>query len=97
MRYLSIPHLIPLYCISVIMGVGSLVGGGFDLYYIIPRDSRVLYPVTDVLSTYTYRALKQGSYAMGATVDLVRGIISMFLVVGANLIVKKISPENSMF
>jgi len=34
---------------------------------------------------------------MGATVGLVQGIVGMILVVTANLIVKKISPENSMF
>ena len=97
MRYISIPHLIPLYCIFLIMGAGSLIGGNFDLYYLIPRDVTSLYPVTDVLPTYVYRALKEGSYAMGATVGLVQGVIGMLLVVGSNLVIKKISPENSMF
>lgn len=97
MLHISIPHLIPLVCIFTIMGAGSLINGNFDLFYIIPRDTSILYETTDILNTYVYRALSSGSYAMGATVGLIQSAVGMLLVVGANLIVKKISPENSMF
>ena len=79
------------------MGAGSLINGNFDLFYIIPRDTSILYETTDILNTYVYRALSNGSYAMGATVGLIQSAVGMLLVVGANLIVRKISPENSMF
>ena len=97
MRYISIPHLIPLVCIFTIMGAGSLISGNFDLFYIIPRNSAILYETTDILDTYVYRALASGTYAMGATVGLVQSLVGMVLVVATNLIVKRISPENSMF
>lgn len=97
MRYISIPHLIPLVCIFTILGAGSLINGNFDLFYIIPRNSTILYETTDILNTYVYRALKNGTYAMGATVGLVQSVVGMILVFGTNLIVKKISPENSVF
>ena len=95
--YISIPHLKPMYCIFLIMGVAGLVGGNFDLYYIIPRDVKMLYSVTDILPTYVYRALSEGNYAMGATVGIVQGVVGMLLVIGTNAIVKKISPDDSMF
>lgn len=97
MIHISIPHLVPLVCIFTIMGAGSLVGGNFDLFYLIPRDVKALYETTDILPTYTYRALQSGSYSMGATVSFVQSVVGMILVVVANMIVKKISPENSMF
>ena len=97
MRYISIPHLIPLICIYIILGVENLVGGNFDLFYIIPRDVSLLYETTDILNTYVYRALADGSYSMGAAVGFLQSIVGMFLVVIANMIVKKISPENSLF
>ncbi len=97
MWYVSIPALIPLVCIFTILGAGSLVNGNFDLFYVIPRNSRILYETTDILNTYQYRALKEGTYAMGATVGLLQSVVGMMLVTGANWIVKKISPENSMF
>lgn len=97
MRYISLPHLIPLVCIFTILGAGSLINGNFDLFYIIPRNSTILYDTTDILNTYVYRALKKGTYSMGATVGLVQSIVGMILVLAANWIVRKISPENSLF
>ncbi|MBR3761436.1 MAG: sugar ABC transporter permease [Lachnospiraceae bacterium] len=97
MRYISIPHLVPLICIYIILGVEQLVGGNFDLFYIIPRNVPLLYDTTDILSTYVYRALVNGTYAMGAAVGLLQSVVGMLLVVIANLVVKKISPDNSLF
>ncbi len=97
MKYISLPHLVPLVCIFTILGAGSLINGNFDLFYVIPRDTKILYQTTDILNTYVYRALQEGSYSMGATVGLVQTVVGMILVVSANLIVKKISPDNSMF
>ena len=97
MRYISIPHLVPLVCIFTILGAGSLINGNFDLFYIIPRNSTILYETTDILNTYVYRALKNGTYAMGASVGLVQSVVGMILVITTNLIVSKISPDNSVF
>lgn len=96
-RYISIPHLVPLMCVFVILGASSIVSGDFDLFYIIPRNVSMNYETTDILNTYVYRALKSGDYAMGATVDFVKSAVGFLLVLGSNLVVKKISPENSMF
>ncbi len=95
--HISLPHLIPLLCIFTILNAGGLVKSDFDLFYIIPRNSRMLYETTDVLNTYQYRALQEGTYSMGATIGLLQSVVGMALVVVANWIVKKISPENSMF
>lgn len=96
-RYITIPHLIPLVCIYLIMSTKSLIGGNFDLFFVIPRNIGLLYPTTDILDTYVYRALAEGTYAMGATVGILQSVVGLALVVSANLVVKKISPENSMF
>lgn len=97
MRYISLPHLIPLVCIFSIMGVGSLVSGNFDLYYIIPRQSSAVYTTTEVMSTYIYTALKESKYAWGSAVGLLQSIVGLGLVVGSNAVIRKISPENSLF
>lgn len=97
MWHISIPHLTSLACIFIILNAGKLINGNFDLFYIIPRDTPLLYSTTDILNTYVYRALATGKYSMGATVGLVQSVVGMILVVTANLIVRKISPDNSMF
>ena len=57
-----------------------------------------LYPTTDVIDTYVYRALmNQGNYGMSSAVGLIQSVICCATLVITNLIVKKISPENSLF
>ena len=46
-----------------------------------------------VFVSYVYRALSNGNYSMGATVGFVQSVVGLLLVLGANLVVKKISPE----
>ena len=95
--YISVQHLVPLVCIFTILAVGSMFSGNFDLFYNIPRDVSILYETTDILDTYVYRALKQSSYTQGAAVSFFQSITGLILVVVTNLIVRKISPENSLF
>lgn len=95
--HISIPSLIPLMTIMTIMAVGNMFRGDFGLFYQIPRDVGVLYPTTDVIDTYVYRGLQQANFGIGSAVGLVQSVVGLVLVTATNAIVKKISPENSMF
>lgn len=95
--HVSIPHLIPVVCIYGILGMGSLFGGDFGLFYQIPRNISSLYEVTDVMSTYLYRGIQEASYGMNSAVSFTQSVLGLLMVLGTNLVVKKISPENSIF
>lgn len=96
-RYITIPSLIPTITILMILGVGGIIGGDFGLFYQITGDSELLYPVTDIISTYVYRGIRTGDIGASSAVGLFQSVVGLVLVVGTNLVVKKISPENSMF
>lgn len=95
--FISIPQLLPIFCIQVILGIGGIVGGNFDLHYLIPRDQGVLYETTDIISTFVTRSLLKADYVRGSAVGLMQSFVGMLLVLGANAVIRRISPENSLF
>lgn len=95
--HISLPHLVSLVCIYGILGMGSLFGGDFGLFYQIPRNISALYETTDVMSTYLYRGIQEGSYGLNSAVSFTQSVLGFVMVLITNLAVKKVSPENSMF
>lgn len=95
--HISIPQLIPIMTMLTILGFGSIMSGDFGLFYQTTRDVGTLYPTTDIINTYTFRGLTGGNYTVSAAVGLFQSIVGFVMVMTVNLIVKKVSPENSMF
>ncbi len=95
--YVIIPHLIPIMVVNTTLEIGKLFSGDFGLFYQIPMDQGVLYPTTDIINTYTYRALMGGDLAKSAAVGLFQSVVGCILVIVTNAIVRKISPDDSLF
>lgn len=97
-RHVTLPFLYPLITILVILGIGNLMKADFGMFYNLPRDLPTLYEVSDVIETYVFRALRRlGDAGMAAAAGLYQSVVGFFLVFGANYLVKKIEPENSLF
>ena len=95
--YVMVPHLTGVIIILTILGIGSIFSGDFGLFYQVTKDQGVLYPTTDIINTYTFRALMGGSMEQSAAVGLFQSAAGCVMVVLTNLIVRRISPENSLF
>lgn len=95
--HVIIPHLVPIMVITTILGMGHIFSGDFGLFYQVPKDQGLLYSTTDIISTYTYRAMLNGALEKSAAVGLFQSVVGLIMVVTTNAIVKKISPENSLF
>lgn len=95
--HVVIPHLVPVMVITTILGIGHLFSGDFGLFYQVPKDVGLLYPTTDIINTYTFRALQSGALEKSTAVGLFQSLTGLILVVVTNGIVRKISPDNSMF
>lgn len=95
--YVVIPHLVPVMVITTILAIGHLFSGDFGLFYQVPKDVGLLYSTTDIINTYTFRALQTGALEKSTAVGLFQSLTGLILVIGTNVIVRKISPENSLF
>lgn len=95
--HISIPTIVPLMVIQNILAFGGLFNGDFGLFYQIPRNIGGLYPATDIINTYVFRGLRSGNIGMTSAVGFFQSFVGLILIVAVNKIVKKISPDNSLF
>lgn len=95
--HVLIPHLVPVMVISTILALGGIFGGDFGLFYQTPKNVGALYPTTDIINTYVFRALQGGNFEMSTAVNLFQSVAGLIMIVGTNAVVRKVSPENSLF
>ena len=97
-RYISLPSLVPIVTTMTIMAMGGIFRGDFGLFYNVTRNVGALYPTTDIIDTYVFRALmKQGNIGMSSAVGLLQSVICTITLVIVNAIARKASPENALF
>lgn len=98
MIYISLPHLVPIVTIMAILDVGKIFRADFGLFYNVTRNVGALYPTTDVMDTYVFRALMQsGNIGMSSAASVVQSVVCFVTIIVVNVIVKKVSPENALF
>ena len=97
-RYITIPHLRYIVGISIILAMSSIFRGDFGLFYNVPMNQGMLYPVTDVIDTYIYRALTYlNNVGMSTAAGLYQSVVGFILVIIVNNIVNRIDPDSAMF
>lgn len=96
--HITLPGLKSTIVIMTILAIGRIFYSDFGLFYQVPMNSGSLFPTTNVIDTYVYRALfNMGDYGMSSAASFYQSVIGFLLVVGANAIVRKIDSENAMF
>ncbi len=97
-RYIILPGLKPTIVILLLFALGGIVKGNFGLFYNIIGTNSLLYPTTDIIETYVYRAtINDFNFSTASAVGLYQSVIGFVMVMGVNFIVKKIDPDYSLF
>lgn len=97
-RMITLPLLKGTIIMLTIMNIGRIFYSDFGLFYQIPLNSGTLYPTTQTIDTYVYRALmQQNQIGMSSAAGVYQSLVGFVLVLAANMIVRKISPDDAMF
>ena len=95
---ITLPMLKPTIIMLVLMAVGRIFYSDFGLFYQVPQNSGSLYSVTNTIDTYVYRGLLElGDITMSAAAGLYQSIVGFVLVLGANLLVRKLDKDSALF
>lgn len=97
-RFITLPLLKPTMITLTMLNVGRIFYSDFGLFYQVPQNSGAILDVTNVIDTYVYRGLLQlGDISMSSAAGLYQAVVGFIVILGANLLVKKFSPEDALF
>jgi putative aldouronate transport system permease protein len=88
----------PTAVVLTLLAIGKIMICDFGMIYGIIGDNSMLYPTTNVIDTYVYRALRQlGDIGMSAAAGLYQSVVGFILVLGSNLLARRFSQEGALF
>ncbi|QYR22586.1 ABC transporter permease subunit [Paenibacillus sp. sptzw28] len=98
-RYIVLPWLKPTFIILLLFSLGGVLRGNFGLFYnLVGANNTALYATTDIIETYVFRSLMNNfNFSMGSAVSLYQSVFGFIVVITANWLVKKFSPDNTLF
>lgn len=95
---ITIPLLAPTIAILTLLSIGRVMYGDFGMIYALVNDNGVLYPTTDVIDTYIFRALRQiGDPAEAMAIGLFQSAIGFIMVFGSNWLTRKFFKEGALY
>lgn len=96
--HITIPSLKSTVITLFILNVGRIFYSDFGLFYQVPKNSGLIYNVTQTIDTFVYNQLmNNNNIGMSSAAGFYQSIIGFVLIIVANKIVSKLSPDDAMF
>lgn len=95
---ITLPLLKPTIITLTLLSIGRLFYSDFGLFYQVPMNSGLLYSTTNTLDTFVYRGLLEtNDVGRASAAGFIQSIMGFLLVLGTNLIVRRVESENALF
>jgi putative aldouronate transport system permease protein len=96
--HITLPLIKPTIIILVLLQIGGIMRGNFDLFYQIIGNNGLLFNATDVIDTYVFRTLTTSlELGMPAAAGLYQQAIGFAIIMTANYIVKRVNEDYALF
>ena len=90
---ITVPSLIPTFCVLLLMSVANVLSNGMDQYLVFENSANTDYVM--VLDLYVYKlGIGQGMIPLTTVVSMLKSIVSVVLLFGANGISKLVRGES---
>lgn len=92
-RSITIPCILPTVVTMFVMNVGKMVKVGYESILLLYQPAT--YPVSDVVSTYSFRmGMENGNFGLATASGLFEAIVALILVVSANKLSQKLTESS---
>ena len=94
----TIPSIMPTIVILLLIAIGGVFRGNFDMFYNLIGSNGILYNYTDVIDTLTMRALIQNNdFGMSAAMGLYQSVLCFATILIANKLVSSYDEDYALF
>lgn len=97
-KYVTLPSLVPMITVMLLLSVGNIMRSDTGLFYQVTRNTGLLYPTTQVIDSYVLNAImKVSDFGFTAATTFFQSVVGLLLMLLANFLVNRISPEDALF
>ncbi|MDR0378302.1 MAG: ABC transporter permease subunit [Spirochaetaceae bacterium] len=96
--HITLPSIQPAIITMLLLQVGRILRGDFEMFYQIVGNNGQLFNATDVIDTYVFRSLlTNANLGMTAAATLYQSVLCFVIIMVVNHIVKKIEADYALF
>jgi putative aldouronate transport system permease protein len=95
---ITLPLLKPTVVVLVLLGLGRIMRGEFDMFYQLIGNNGALMNATDIIDTLVFRSLMgTQDFGMASSVGLYQSVLTLIIVLFANYLVRRYDKDNALF
>lgn len=97
-RHITLPSIKPTLVTMILLQVGRILRGDFEMFYQIVGNNGQLFNATDVIDTYVFRSLVTNpDIGMTAAATFYQSVLCFVIIMVVNTVVKKIDEDYALF
>ena len=97
-RHITLPSIRPTLVTMILLQVGRILRGDFEMFYQIVGNNGQLYNATDVIDTYVFRSLLTNpDIGVTAAATFYQSVLCFAIIMIVNAIVKRIDADYALF
>jgi putative aldouronate transport system permease protein len=95
---ITLPLLQPTMIILVLLGLGRIMRGEFDMFYQLIGNNGSLMDATDIIDTLVFRSLvNTQDFGMASSVGFYQSILTLIIILTANWLVRRYDRDQALF
>lgn len=97
-RRITLPLLRPTVIILVLLGLGRIMRGEFDMFYNLIGNNGVLMDTTDIIDTLVFRCLVGiQDFGMASSAGLYQSVLCFVIIMVVNTFVRRVDKDSALF
>lgn len=95
---ITLPLLKPTMIILILLGLGRIMRGEFDMFYQLIGNNGTLMDATDIIDTLAFRSLVgTADFGMASSVGFYQSVLTLVIILAANWLVRRYDKEQALF